>query len=183
MRPGFIAFKATGKHAVSIFEFEAGGHRFQRVPPTEKRGRTQTSTITVAALSETKAAQIRLDPNDLQEQFVRGSGPGGQHRNKTSSAVHLKHIPSGLKVFVDDGRSQKAAREAARDLLKFRLQQRQDHERSQKRHDLRKNQVGSGMRGDKIRTVQVQNGQVTDHRTGKRVSYKDYSRGKLKGLR
>jgi peptide chain release factor 1 len=178
-----VAFKATGKKAVSVFEHEAGGHRWQRVPPTEKRGRTQTSTITVAVLSETKAKQIHLAPGDLIEQFTRGSGPGGQHRNKTSSAVHLKHVPTGLKVFVDDGRSQKSAREVARELLRLKLQQREDHQRNQSRRNTRKEQIGSGMRGDKIRTIQVQNDTVVDHRTGKRTNYKKYVRGKFKELR
>jgi len=183
VRPGFVAFKATGKKAVSIFELEAGGHRWQRIPPTEKRGRIQTSTITVAALSETKANNIQLNPKDLIEQFTRGSGPGGQHRNKTSSAVHLKHVPTGLKIFVDDGRSQKSAREAARELLKLKLQQQEDRSRNQARSNARKQQIGSGMRGDKIRTIQTQNNTVVDHRTGKRTSYKKYVRGKFAELR
>lgn len=178
-----MSFKATGKKAQTIFSFEAGGHRWQRVPPTEKRGRTQTSTITVSVLSEGQESRIALDPKDLEEQFVRGSGPGGQHRNKTSSAVHLKHIPTGVKVFVDDGRSQKSARETARQLLRSKLQQVQDADRTSSRNQTRKTQVGSGMRGDKVRTIQTQNDSVVDHRTGKRITYKSYSRGKFKGLR
>lgn len=126
---------------------------------------------------------MQIKESDLVEQFTRGSGPGGQHRNKTSSAVHLKHVPSGLKVFVDDGRSQKSARETARELLRLKLQGNQDRLLKQNRGNIRKEQVGSGMRGDKIRTIQVQNGAVVDHRTGKRTSYKNYSRGKFKELR
>lgn len=175
--------KVSGKNAYKVFSFEAGGHRWQRTPPTEKRGRTQTSTITVSVLSEAQTRTVKLRSEDLEEQFVRGTGPGGQHRNKTSSAVHLKHIPTGVRVFVDDGRSQKAAREVARQLLTTKLQQHQDRTDTDRRNKTRKDQVGSGMRGDKIRTVQVQNDSVVDHRTGNRITYKNYKRGKFKGLR
>jgi len=153
------------------------------VPPTEKRGRTQTSTITVSVLQEGQRNQVTLDPNDLEEHFTRGTGPGGQHRNKTCTAVHLKHLPTGVAVFVDEGRSQTSAREIARQRLIAKLQQDQDTKTTKVRNQTRKDQVGSGMRGDKVRTIQVQNDSVIDHRTGKRVTYKNYCRGKLRGLR
>lgn len=174
--------RVTGAEAWAWFQHEAGGHRWQRVPPTEKRGRVHSSTVTVVVLEPVHATEVRIAERELEESFTRGSGPGGQHRNKTSTAVLLRHLPSGLVVRVDGGRSQSANRETALGLLQARLKERA---RQQQEADLgaaRRQQAGSGMRGDKIRTVQVQSDLVVDHRRGTRTSYRSYARGLLEGL-
>ena len=169
----------TGKNVKELFRHEPGGHRWQRVPPTEKRGRTQTSTVTVAILEEPKEHELRIDPKDLDESFTRGSGAGGQHRNKTDSCVILKHLPSGISVRVDGGRSQHINRETALGVLRARLKEAGSERTTKDRNARRKRQVGSGMRGDKVRTVALQRDIVTDHRTGRSMKAKAYLRGDL----
>lgn len=167
----------SGKHAVETFKDEPGGHRWQRIPPTEKRGRVQTSTITVAVLPEPTEAQVVLREGDLDFKFCRGSGNGGQHRQKTDSAVQLTHKPTGLSVRCETERSQTQNKETARGLLRARLWQ-LEHERvNGSRDDDRRRQVGSGMRGDKIRTIRVRDDVVNDHVTGRQWKFKDYERG------
>lgn len=180
-RPGFIRFQVRGKKAF-VFKNEAGGIRFQRCPPTEKRGRVQTSTITIAILENVKEEELTLSSSDLQESFTRGSGAGGQHRNKTSTAVILTHKPSGIKIRAEDNKSQGRNRESARERLKQKLSK-EKRKRSKKKEDrIRREQVGSGMRGDKFRTCRVQHDQVVDHRTGKKTTWKRYSRGFVSDL-
>jgi peptide chain release factor 1 len=180
-RPGYALLKICGKNAFGIFKNEAGGHRWQRVPPTEKRGRVHTSTITVAVLPKLKNSKIRINPRDLEEVFVRGSGAGGQHRNKTSTCVVLTHKPTGIKIRIDGGRSQAANRQTAIDVLRARLEGEVQSKTVSSHNKKRKNQIGSGMRGDKIRTVQVRNDKVIDHRSGKIMSFKIYYRGDMFG--
>lgn len=182
MRPGFIRFKAIGKNIERYFQNEAGGHRWQRVPPTEKRGRVQTSTITVAVLTEANKKDIQINEKDLNWKFTRGTGPGGQHKNKTDSCVNLTHIPSGIRVKVD-GRSQSSNKEDALFVLKARLKSQAKNKFFKNRDKIRKQQVGSGMRGDKIRTIRIRDNLVTDHKLDKKVSYKKYSRGDLSEFR
>lgn len=182
VRPGFISFRVFGKGAARAFRCEAGGHRWQRVPPTEKRGRTQTSTVTVAVLEEPEESEVEISKSDLEEKFVRGSGAGGQHRNKTDTAVQLKHKPSGILVRVDGGRSQYNNRMTAIAVLRAKLKAKKDDAGDASVDRRRKDQVGSGMRGDKRRTIAVQRDDVVDHVTGKSISFKDYQRGKLKKL-
>ncbi len=177
-----VVFRARGAGAPAFFAPEAGGHRWQRVPPTEKRGRVHTSTVTVAVLEEPTEAEVRVSQADVDERFVRGSGAGGQHRNKTSTAVLLLHRPSGLRVRVDGGRSQHLNRQTAMELLRARLLQQRRQQETGDLNEARRDQVGSGMRGDKIRTVQVRNGFVRDHRTGRRTTYRRYSRGFVQDL-
>lgn len=169
--------EVSGKRAVETFENEAGGHRWQRIPPTEKRGRVQTSTITVAVLSQPTQAQVCLREEDLEETTCRGSGNGGQHKQKTDSAVQIKHKPTGLIVRCEAERSQHANRETARTLLRVRLWEVQQQKLSGARDQARRSQIGSGMRGDKRRTIRAQDGQVTDHETGRTWQYKKYVRG------
>lgn len=182
MRSGFISFKASGKKAKEIFKNEAGGHRWQRIPPTEKRGRVHTSTITVAVLTEVSHREFDINYKDLDWKYSRGTGPGGQHRNKTDSCVNLTHIPTGLKVRVD-GRSQDSNKIMALQILRARLKDEQHSKLYNARNKTRQSQVGSGMRGDKIRTIRVRDDQVTDHVTGHTTTYKKYSRGDLNGLK
>lgn len=174
--------RVTGKNARELFRHEPGGHRYQRVPPTEKRGRVHTSTVTVAVLEQPKSHEIHVDPRDLDEQFTRGSGKGGQHRNKTDTCVILKHRPSGIQVRVDGGRSQSINRETALGVLRARLKEAGSQRASDRRNAHRRRQVGSGMRGDKVRTVALQRDSVTDHQTGKTISAKAYLRGHLRDL-
>lgn len=176
-RPGLCILEVSGKGAEAIFEHESGGHRWQRIPPTEKRGRVQTSTITVAVLSQPTQAQVCLREEDIEETTCRGSGNGGQHKQKTDSAVQLKHKPTGLIVRCEAERSQHANKETARTVLRARLWEAQQQALTGARDQTRRTQIGSGMRGDKRRTIRVQDGQVNDHVTGKTWRYKDYVRG------
>lgn len=147
------------------------------MPPNEKRGRVHTSTITVAVLPEPTETQVILREADLEFATCRGSGAGGQHRNKTESAVQLKHIPTGLMVRCESERSQSLNKETARAVLRARLWEITQLALDGKRAYDRKKQVGSGMRGDKRRTIRTQDDVVNDHETGKQWRYKDYARG------
>lgn len=176
-RPGLAVLRVSGKKTVETFENEAGGHRWQRIPPNEKRGRVQTSTVTVAVLPEPTETQITLREEDLEFTACRGSGAGGQHRNVTDSAVQLTHRPSGMTVRCESERSQHQNRETARGLLRARLWELEQSLRAGARAQDRRQQVGSGMRGDKRRTIRAQDGQVVDHVTGRSWRFKDYIRG------
>jgi len=179
MRPGFLVFRVGGKKVRKWFAHEAGGHRWQRIPPTEKRGRVHTSTVTVVVLDVPKQATVKLNPRDLDIRYTKGSGPGGQHRNKTATTVQIRHLPSGLTVRVDAGRSQTDNRERGLALLQARLLARERHTARSNREQTRRRQAGSGMRGDKVRTIQVRNDVVIDHRRSTRMSYRRYARGML----
>lgn len=176
-RPGMLIFQVTGREAEALFKNEPGGHRWQRVPPTERSGRVHTSTITVAVLPEPTKAQVHLKDSDLEWKTCRGSGAGGQHRNVTDSAVLLKHKPSGLVVRCESERSQFQNKASARAVLASRLWAAELQKISGGRAADRKTQVGSGMRGDKRRTVRSKDGQVNDHVTGRYWDYKKYIRG------
>lgn len=180
-RPGYLAFRVTGKDAARAFRHEAGGHRWQRVPPNEKRGRVHTSTVTVAVLTEPTQAEVRLNDRDLTIKTTRSGGPGGQHANKTDSAVIITHKPSGITVRVET-KSQHRNKELALGILRARLKSAEAGRLSKTRNAKRKGQIGGGARGDKIRTIALQRGQVTDHQTGKRTSAKKYLRGAVDDL-
>jgi peptide chain release factor 1 len=176
-RPGLCILEVFGKRAVETFKDESGGHRWQRIPPNEKRGRVQTSTITVAVLPQPTETQVHLRQEDLEFSACRGSGAGGQHRNVTDSAVILKHKPTGITVRCESERSQHQNRETATNLLRARIWEAKQEAASGARAEDRRRQVGSGMRGDKRRTIRAQDGQVTDHLTGRTWQYKRYIRG------
>lgn len=176
-RPGIIVFTVEGKGAAKVFKNEPGGHRFQRTPPTEKRGRVQTSTITVAVLEMVKSTKVQVLGKDLDYKYCRGSGAGGQHKNVTDSAVKLTHKPTGLVVRCESGRSQHANKATALEILKAHLSGEAHSEASRDEKHKRKKQVGTGMRADKIRTIRVQDNSVKDHVTGKTWSWKKYRRG------
>jgi peptide chain release factor 1 len=177
VRPGFIVFRVYGQGAIEAFKNEGGGMRWQRVPPNEKRGRVHTSTVTVAVLPEPTAVQVRLDDRDLEYRTCRASGAGGQKVNKTDSAVQLTHKPTGLMVRVETERSQHQNRATALALLRARLWQGERDRAAAARDEERREQVGSGMRGDKRRTIAVQRGTVVDHVTGRSWRFEDYLRG------
>jgi peptide chain release factor 1 len=176
-RRGLITFRALGPKATAAFADEPGGHRWQRVPPNERFGRVHTSTITVAVLPEPEEAQVRIDERDLECSYCLGTGAGGQKRNKTASTVLLTHRPSGMQVRCESTRSQPQNRITALAILRARLWAQAQGRLDDARAGERRRQVGSGMRGDKRRTIRTQDGSVVDHLTGKRWPYKDYVRG------
>jgi peptide chain release factor 1 len=179
-RPGFICFQVSGKNAVNAFKYEAGGHRWQRIPPTEHKGRRHTSTITVAVLREPKSTEISIDYNKLEVSTCRGSGPGGQHRNTTDSAVILKY--ENITVRCESERSQKQNKESAMALLRAKLLEAKESAIQGATNSRRKNQIGSGQRGDKVRTIRVFDNQVKDHRTNRKMKFDKYKRGFVDGL-
>lgn len=146
------------------------------MPPTERRGRVQTSTITVAVLPEPEQHEYHLDDKDLVITTRRGSGPGGQHRNKTDSCVDMKHKPTGIMVTVD-GREQHKNKALAKRILCAKLIAKDRERGILQRNKDRKQQVGCGMRGDKRRTIRVGDNQVVDHALDRTISYKDYVKG------
>ncbi len=176
-RPGLAILRVAGAGARALFAGEAGGHRWQRVPPTEKRGRVHSSTVTVAVLAEATEAAVEVRPGDLDWTTCRSTGAGGQHLQKTDSAVQVTHRPSGLQVRCESGRSQHANRVAALAILRARLAALAQGRAVAERARDRRAQIGSGMRGDKRRTVRVQDGAVVDHETGRSWRYRDYVRG------
>jgi peptide chain release factor 1 len=176
-RSGFVVLRATGPRVVELFGEEAGGHRWQRIPPNEKRGRVHTSTITVAVLPEPLEVEVVVSEKELLWSTCRGTGSGGQKRNKTETTVLLKHTPTGMTVRCETTRSQLKNRELALALLRARLWEAAQARQNESRALERKHQQGSGMRGDKRRTIRCQDGQVTDHLSGRKWELKAYLRG------
>lgn len=176
-RSGFIRFKVSGKNAVKAFSSEAGGHRWQRIPPTEKRGRRQTSTITVAVLKEPSVGEVSIDNSRLRISTCRGSGAGGQHRNVTDSAVQI--VYGDISIRCESERSQHRNKQMAMSVLMAKLYEIEQNRISSSQNGKRKEQVGTGMRGDKVRTIRVFDDSVVNHLNGKRMKYKKYSRGFL----
>jgi len=159
-------FIISGRGAYSRLKYESGVHRVQRVPETESGGRVHTSTATVAVLPEMEEVDVRIDPADIEMQVYRASGAGGQHVNKTSSAVRLIHKPSGIVVACQEERSQQQNREKCMRMLASKLYEIEQERVSSEVTGLRRSQVGTGMRNERIRTYNFPQGRVTDHRVG-----------------
>ena len=160
------SFMVVGEGAYSKFKFESGVHRVQRVPETETQGRIHTSTATVAVMPEAEEVELELNPKDLRIDTFRSSGAGGQHINKTSSAIRVTHLPTGMVVECQDQRSQRENKEQALKVLRSRLLQQKQEAYDQEYNAKRQSQVGSGDRSEKIRTYNFPQDRVTDHRIG-----------------
>ena len=161
-----ITFMIEGDGAYSRFKFESGVHRVQRVPETESQGRIQTSTATVAVLPEVEDVEIEINPQDLVFESCKSSGSGGQHINKTESAVRLTHKPSGIVVECQEERSQFKNKDKALKMLRAKLYEIKQTEQSEKIASERRSQVGTGDRSERIRTYNYPQGRITDHRIG-----------------
>ena len=161
-----ISFMVIGEGAYSRLKYESGVHRVQRVPETEAQGRIHTSTVTVAVLPEAEDVEIDINPNDLQIDTFRAGGAGGQHINKTDSAIRITHIPTGTVVECQDERSQHKNREKAMKVLKSRLLEAKIQQQNSEVAAERKSQVGTGDRSERIRTYNYPQGRLSDHRIG-----------------
>ena len=175
-----ISFMITGKGAYSRLKFESGVHRVQRVPDTESSGRIHTSTATVAVLPVVEDVEIEINPSDIKMEVFRSSGAGGQHINKTSSAVRLIHEPTGIVVECQTERSQFQNKDNAMRMLKTKLYDIEKQKQDSEVRDARKSQVGSGDRSEKIRTYNYPQGRITDHRIGLSIyQMEDFLNGNL----
>ena len=178
-----ITFIVSGEGAYSRFKYESGVHRVQRVPETEASGRIHTSTATVAVLPEAEDVEIEINPVDLEIETIKSSGAGGQHVNKTESAIRLLHKPTGIVIECQDERSQFKNRDKAMKLLRTKLYDMKCKEQDDKIAGERRAQVGSGTRSEKIRTYNYPQGRVTDHRIGYTVySLENFLNGNIDGM-
>ena len=169
-----ISFSIEGEGAYSRLKYESGVHRVQRVPETESQGRIHTSTVTVAVLPEADDVELEINPTELKIDVFRASGAGGQHINKTESAVRITHLPTGLVVECQDERSQHKNKDKAMKILRSRLYDMLEQERNDKIASDRRSQVGTGSRSERIRTYNFPEGRLTDHRIGLTIYRLEY---------
>lgn len=169
-----ISFGIEGEGAYSRLKYESGVHRVQRVPETESQGRIQTSTVTVAVLPEADEVELNINPTDLKIDVFRASGAGGQHINKTESAVRITHLPTGVVVECQDERSQYKNKDKAMKILSSRLFEALQQEQNDKIASDRRSQVGTGSRSERIRTYNFPEGRLTDHRIGLTIYRLEY---------
>ena len=161
-----ISFSIEGENAYSRLKYESGVHRVQRVPETESQGRIHTSTVTVAVLVEADEVELEISPTDLKIDYFRASGAGGQHINKTESAVRITYLPTNVVVECQDERSQHKNKDKAMKILRSRIYEAMQEEQAAKVASERKMQVGTGDRSERIRTYNYPQGRLTDHRIG-----------------
>ncbi len=174
-----IVLKFTGEDAFRLMRYESGGHRVQRVPATETQGRIHTSAATVAVMPEVEAIDFELDEEELEITAMRSSGPGGQHVNKTSSAIRIVHLPTGIQVKCQEDKSQLRNKARAMDLLRAKLYEIEREKRAAERSEMRRTQVGTGDRSMRIRTYNYPQNRVTDHRLGESFSLEKILEGSL----
>jgi peptide chain release factor 1 len=179
---GIILLKACGKNAFALFKKETGGHRWQRIPPTEKRGKYQTSTITVAVFNSMPQNQIHIKEEDVSWEYCRGRGKGGQRKNKKDTAVRLTHKATGIQVWCEDERSQAQNKRKALEKIHVILEKDLNSKTQNTQNDKRKDQIGNGERGDKVRTIRVRDNVVVNHANNKRIKYTKYLQGHIEGL-
>ena len=178
-----ITFMVTGQGAYSRFKYESGVHRVQRVPETETSGRIHTSTATVAVLPEAEDVEIEINQSDLEIETIKSSGAGGQHVNKTESAIRMIHKPTGIVIECQDERSQFKNRDKAMKLLRAKLFDMKTREQNEKIASERRSQVGTGDRSERIRTYNYPQGRITDHRIGFTIySLENFLNGNIEGM-
>src|SRR5437763_537406 len=178
-----VTFAIKGDGAYSIFKWEGGTHRVQRVPETESQGRIHTSTATVAVMPEAEEVEVEIDPNDLKIDVYRSTGPGGQSVNTTDSAVRITHMPTGIVVSMQDEKSQLQNKEKAMRVLRARLYELERAKQQEEQSAVRRAQVGTGERAEKIRTYNYPQSRVTDHRVKEQIGLDKVLAGDLDDFR